>query len=58
VKNNSNKRISFGKIPDIIDAPDLLNIQLESWESFLQADLQPTRRKNKGLQAVFKMNFP
>ena len=58
MKNNSNKRISFGKIPDIIDAPDLLNIQLESWESFLQADLQPQRRKNKGLQAVFKMNFP
>ncbi len=58
MKNNSNKRISFGKIPDIIDAPDLLNIQLESWESFLQADLQSPRRRNKGLQAVFKMNFP
>ena len=55
---NQSKRISFGKIPDIIDAPDLLNIQLESWESFLQADAPPSRRKNKGLQAVFKMNFP
>jgi DNA-directed RNA polymerase subunit beta len=58
LKNQSNKRISFGKIPDIIESPDLLNIQLESWESFLQADLAPTRRRNKGLQAVFKMNFP
>ena len=54
---NLAKRISFGKIPEIIEAPDLLNIQLESWASFLQADL-PARRKNKGLQAVFKMNFP
>ena len=58
MKNQSNKRITFGKIPEIIDAPDLLNIQLESWESFLQADIAPTRRKNKGLQSVFKMNFP
>ncbi len=52
------KRISFGKIPEIIEAPDLLNIQLESWESFLQTDVAPGRRRNKGLQAVFKMNFP
>ena len=58
MKNQSNKRISFGRIPEIIEAPDLLNIQLESWESFLQTDVSPSRRKNKGLQAVFKMNFP
>ncbi len=58
MKNQSNRRISFGKIPEIIDAPDLLNVQLESWESFLQGDVALPRRKNKGLQAVFKMNFP
>jgi DNA-directed RNA polymerase subunit beta len=58
LKNQTNKRITFGKIPEIIEAPDLLNIQLESWESFLQADGSPSRRKNKGLQSVFKMNFP
>jgi DNA-directed RNA polymerase subunit beta len=59
LKNQSNhQRISFGKIPQMVEAPDLLNIQLESWESFLQADIAPGRRKNKGLQAVFRMNFP
>jgi DNA-directed RNA polymerase subunit beta len=58
LKNHSNGRITFGKIKEIVEAPDLLNIQLESWENFLQADLSPARRKNKGLQAVFKMNFP
>jgi DNA-directed RNA polymerase subunit beta len=58
LKNQSSKRITFGKIPDIVEPPDLLNIQLESWESFLQADGQPSKRKNKGLQSVFKMNFP
>jgi len=58
LKNQSNRRFTFGKIPEIIEAPDLLNIQLESWESFLQGEASPSRRKNKGLQAVFKMNFP
>jgi DNA-directed RNA polymerase subunit beta len=58
LKNQSNQRITFGAIPEIVEAPDLLNIQLESWESFLQGEGSPGRRKNKGLQAVFKMNFP
>ena len=58
MKNQPGTRISFGKIPEIIESPDLLNIQLESWDSFLQTDLAPARRKNKGLQSVFKMNFP
>ncbi|MBM2839755.1 MAG: DNA-directed polymerase subunit beta [Bacteroidetes bacterium] len=58
MKNQSNGRISFGKIKEIVEAPDLLNIQLESWQSFLQADISPARRKSKGLQAVFRMNFP
>ncbi|MCK5571233.1 MAG: DNA-directed RNA polymerase subunit beta, partial [Bacteroidetes bacterium] len=58
LKRQSEKRISFGRIPEIIESPDLLNIQLESWESFLQSAQQPNRRRTKGLQAVFKMNFP
>ena len=58
MKHNSGKRISFGKIPQIIEPPDLLNVQMESWQSFLQADMPPAKRKNRGLQAVFKMNFP
>jgi len=58
LKNQTSKRITFGKIPEIVESPDLLNIQLESWDNFLQADVQPAKRKNKGLQAVFKMNFP
>ncbi len=56
--NNSDGRISFSKIPQILDYPDLLNVQLESWESFLQAHVPPERRQNKGLQQIFLMNFP
>jgi DNA-directed RNA polymerase subunit beta len=58
LKSQSVKRISFGRIPEIVEAPDLLNVQLESWENFLQTGHQPNRRRSKGLQAVFKMNFP
>ncbi|MBI3765894.1 MAG: DNA-directed RNA polymerase subunit beta, partial [Ignavibacteriales bacterium] len=56
--NYSNGRISFARIPQIVEYPDLLNVQLESWESFLQALVPPEKRHSKGLQQIFKMNFP
>ncbi|HUL44936.1 MAG TPA: DNA-directed RNA polymerase subunit beta [Bacteroidota bacterium] len=56
--NHSNGRISFAKIPQIVDYPDLLNVQIESWESFLQATTPPEKRANRGLQQIFTMNFP
>lgn len=56
--NTVNGRISFSKIPQVVEYPDLLNVQLDSWESFLQMNVPPHRRKNKGLQQVFTMNFP
>jgi DNA-directed RNA polymerase subunit beta len=58
VKNNTNGRVTFGRIPPVVEYPDLLNVQLESWESFLQSNILPYRRRNKGLQQVFTMNFP
>jgi len=60
VKNHhgSNGRMAFGKIPTVIEFPDLLNVQIESWENFLQSNVPPYRRKNRGLQQVFTMNFP
>jgi DNA-directed RNA polymerase subunit beta len=57
-QNGSNGRLSFAKISQVIDYPDFLNVQLESFESFLQANVAPGRRKRKGLQAVFDANFP
>ncbi|MDE3056760.1 MAG: DNA-directed RNA polymerase subunit beta [Bacteroidota bacterium] len=53
-----NGRLSFAKIPTVLDYPDLLNVQLESFEHFLQERIPPHKRKNKGLQQVFLMNFP
>ncbi len=53
-----NGQISFAKVPLIIDYPDLLNVQKESFASFLQEDVTPSKRKKHGLQQVFEMNFP
>ncbi|HEV8539234.1 MAG TPA: DNA-directed RNA polymerase subunit beta, partial [Bacteroidota bacterium] len=55
---HSNGRISFAKIPSVVEYPDLLNVQLESWDNFLQADVPPEKRQNRGLQQIFLMNFP
>jgi DNA-directed RNA polymerase subunit beta len=53
-----NKRISFARIPSTIDVPDLLDIQLQSFEEFLQLKTLPSKRLNQGLQQVFLSNFP
>ncbi len=57
-KNPKTNRVTFRSITPVLDAPDLLNIQLESFEDFLQLNVEPEKRENKGLQAVFNQNFP
>jgi len=54
----SKERINFGKIKEIIAPPNLIELQVNSFAEFLQLDLPPSRRKNLGLQAVFKEVFP
>ena len=38
--------------------PDLNEIQLSSFNDFLQLNVSPSKRHNQGLQAVFKSIFP
>lgn len=52
------ERINYGKLKDVIAPPDFIDIQLKSYRDFLQADVAPTRRRNVGLQSVFKSVFP
>ena len=52
------ERKYFGKLLDAIEPPPLIEAQTRSYEEFLQADVAHTRRKNVGLQAVFKEVFP
>jgi DNA-directed RNA polymerase subunit beta len=56
----ANKRIrkNFGKIQKIVDIPDLIGMQRESFQRFLQMDIAHEKRRDIGLQAVFKSVFP
>ena len=51
-------RKSFAKRSGVLDVPFLLATQLESYTSFLQADVHPGKRNNQGLQAAFSSIFP
>ncbi|MGZ9109484.1 MAG: DNA-directed RNA polymerase subunit beta [Micavibrio sp.] len=51
-------RRSFGQIQEIADMPNLIEIQRQSYESFLQADTRSDDRKLQGLQEVFTSVFP
>jgi len=51
-------RKNFAKLKEIIRIPYLLEVQRESYVSFLQVDRPKTKRKREGLQAVFEEVFP
>ena len=47
-------RRSYGKIPEVLDLPDLVEIQRRSYDDFLQRDVKPEERANVGLESVFR----
>jgi DNA-directed RNA polymerase subunit beta len=52
------ERKNFGVLTDALDAPDLIEIQLNSYKEFLQQEYSPSKRKKLGLQAVLGEAFP
>ncbi|HTG80561.1 MAG TPA: DNA-directed RNA polymerase subunit beta [Geobacteraceae bacterium] len=58
IANNPLLRKNFAKIKKIIDIPNLIDIQKNSYKRFLQIDIPAETRKNFGLEAVFKSVFP
>ncbi len=56
----AHKRIrkNFGRISQIVEIPDLIGMQRESFQRFLQKNIAPEKRERIGLQAVFKSVFP
>lgn len=54
----STERISFQKIPKIVDIPDILSIQVDSYHHFLQEDSLDDERNPTGLEQVFRNVFP
>ena len=57
-ENRHSIRRSFGKLTAPIKVPHLLKVQLDSFERFLQRDVPPDQREDKGLEAVFRSVFP
>ena len=53
-----NQRINFASIKEPMPCPDFLEVQLKSFEDFLQLDTPPEKRVNDGLYKVFAENFP
>ena len=54
----NNQRVNFASIKDPMPCPDFLEVQLKSFEDFLQLDTPPEKRVNDGLYKVFAENFP
>src|SRR6201990_531778 len=52
------ERIYFGSIKEAIEPPNLIEVQLNSYVDSLQKDIPANKRKNTGLQTVFKEVFP
>ncbi|MDR1780270.1 MAG: DNA-directed RNA polymerase subunit beta [Tannerella sp.] len=52
------QRISFASIKNPLPYPDFLEVQLKSFQDFLQLDTPPEKRKKEGLYKVFAENFP
>ncbi|HSH00860.1 MAG TPA: DNA-directed RNA polymerase subunit beta, partial [candidate division Zixibacteria bacterium] len=52
------QRKSFGRIPDSTEMPNLLDVQLGSYNEFLQRHTPAEERKSRGLQQIFEEVFP
>ena len=52
-------RKSFGRIPEAVSMPNLIEVQKSSYDHFLQKDMDPTERgKDEGINGVFNSVFP
>ncbi|MDP6669482.1 MAG: DNA-directed RNA polymerase subunit beta [Candidatus Krumholzibacteria bacterium] len=57
IPENSSRR-NYSKLTPVMEIPDLLAVQVESFNNFLQSRTASRQRKNEGLQAVFESVFP
>uniref|UniRef100_UPI00404B2640 DNA-directed RNA polymerase subunit beta n=1 Tax=Fulvivirga sp. TaxID=1931237 RepID=UPI00404B2640 len=53
-----NSRINFSSIKKVIDYPDFLDIQVQSFQDFFQLETPAEKREQEGLFKVFSENFP
>src|SRR5512139_3107225 len=58
IQKNFRARKSFAKLKQVIEIPNLIDIQNRSYDKFLQIDIPADKREDIGLQGVFKSVFP
>ncbi|MRX45817.1 DNA-directed RNA polymerase subunit beta [Pedobacter puniceum] len=56
--NKSNQRINFAQSKHVIDYPDFLDVQIQSFKEFFQLETTSDNRHTEGLFKVFAENFP
>jgi len=57
-RSNHADRINFGKLREVIQPPNLIELQISSYLEYLQKGVPEKQRKNQGLEAVFREVFP
>jgi len=58
IQQNFRTRKNYGRIPRIVEIPNLIDIQKQSYDKFLQRPVPQGQRQNFGIQGVFKSVFP
>ena len=56
--SNKQQRVNFSRMQKHMPYPDFLEIQLKSFQDFVQMDSTPEQRRKEGLFKVFQENFP
>ncbi len=55
---NDTQQRNFGRVGEVLDIPDLTEIQTSKYAQFLQLEVEPDRRRDRGLEAVLREVFP
>lgn len=58
VQSNFRHRTNLGTVQPIVDVPNLISIQMRSYDKFLQSEIPAKERQEIGLEGVFKSVFP
>ena len=58
MNRRSAMRRNFGRIPPVIDMPNLIDVQRISYDHFLQRNAEPDEILDEGLEGVFRSVFP
>jgi len=56
--NQNNQRVNFATSRKVLDYPDFLDVQLQSFQEFFQLETTSDNRYKEGLFKVFAENFP